>query len=169
MDTTEPILVRRAREGDGSAFGALVEGRWAALVGLARSVVGEAEAEDAVQDALVKAWRKLGSLRDETAFPAWLTQIVLRTCFRRVRGWRRFLPLSSAPEPTCQDDGDGDIDLERLLAALAPRQRAVMHLTVVEGQSDREIAERMRISAAAVRSHRRRARERLSHLMNGGR
>ena len=67
----------------------------------------------------------------------------------------------TVPDPGCE------LDLERLLAGLAPRQRAVMHLSVVEGRTDTEIAERMAITAASVRSHRRRARQRLSHLMNG--
>ncbi len=167
MEATEPILIQRAALGDANAFGALVEGRWVQLVGLARSIVGEAEAEDAVQDALIKAWRKLGSLREETAFKAWLARIVLRSCLQRVRSWRDYLPLSAVPEPVIDPDPGDTLDVERLVAALAPRQRAVMHLSVVEGRTDTEIAELMRITAASVRSHRRRARERLSHLVNG--
>ena len=167
MEQAEPDLVRRAIDGDRAAFGTLVEGRWAMLVGLARSVVGEAEAEDAVQDALIAAWGKLGSLREAAAFAAWLTRIVLRQCLSRKRSWRDFLPISAAVEPVFEISPGDEIDLERCLQALAPRQRAVMHLTVVEGRSDREIGVLMRISAATVRSHRRRARSRLSHLFNG--
>lgn len=169
MNEAEPDLVRRAAGGDRGAFCALAEERWVALVRLARSVVGELEAEDAVQDALVDAWRRLGTLREPAAFSAWLQRVVLRRCLGRVRRRRLWLPLAAAPEPAAERHPEAALDVERLLAALAPRQRAVMHLTVVEGMSDSEIATLMEITPASVRSHRRRARRRLGQLLNGAR
>lgn len=169
MEQAEPFLVRRALRGDRGAFSDLVASHWTPLVRLARSVVGDADAEDAVQDALVAAWRHLASLREPGAFSAWLARVVLRSCFKRARRERPWLPLDDAPEPHAATDPGDALDVERLLAALAPRQRAVMHLTVVEGMSDSEIAGVLEISAAGVRSHRRRARESLSHLLNGAR
>jgi RNA polymerase sigma-70 factor, ECF subfamily len=158
---------------DPEAFAASVEGEWDRLVRLARSVVGEAEAEDAVQDGLIAAWRRRSSLRDPAGFSAWLTRIVLRQCLRRFRWvrWRRFLPLEAAPEPrTAGDAGDrlgAEIDVERLLRRLAPRQRAVLHLTAVEGMSDSEIATLLGIAAGSVRAHRRRARQQIDRWMQG--
>lgn len=161
--------MRRAAEGDRRAFAALVESHWERLVRLARSVVGDAEAEDAVQDGLLTAWEKLPTLRDPNAFPAWITRVVSRTCGRRAHRGRfhaAAVPLAAAgpvPAPV-PDDPDSGLDVERFLAALAPRQRAVMHLTVVEGLSDGEIGSALGITAASVRSHRRRARQRLHRL-----
>ena len=67
------------------------------------------------------------------------------------------------------DPGNGGggqaFEVERILKMLAPRQRAVMHLTVVEGMSDSEIGSVMGIDAASVRSHRRRAKERLRPVL----
>jgi RNA polymerase sigma-70 factor (ECF subfamily) len=57
--------------------------------------------------------------------------------------------------------------VERTLRRLAPRQRAVMHLTIVEGMSDAEIGRMLGIDPASVRSHRRRARERLRQVLAG--
>ncbi len=169
MSEAEPLLVRRAAGGDRGAFCALVEKEWEPLVRLARSVVGDAEAEDAVQDALLTAWRQLATLREPAAFSAWISKMVLRRCLRRIRRGPAWLPLAAAPEPRTETDPASNLDVERCLAVLAPRQRAVMHLTAVEGMSDREIAVLMDITAASVRSHRRRARERLSQLLNGAR
>ena len=56
--------------------------------------------------------------------------------------------------------------MARLLAALAPRQRAVMHLTVIEGMSDGEIGRSLGITPGSVRAHRRRARQRLHGLFD---
>lgn len=167
FDLTVPA-VAVSRE-DPEAFAAAVEREWDRLVRLARSVVGEAEAEDAVQDGLIAAWRKLGSLRDPAGFSAWLTRIVLRQCLRRVRWsfWRRFLPLDAVPEPQAEARPDEGIEVERLLRRLAPRQRAVLHLTAAEGMSDSEIAAVLGIAAGSVRAHRRRARQQIDRWMQG--
>lgn len=165
VDPAEPSLVRRAAAGDRSAFARLTEAHWARLVRLARSVVGDAEAEDSVQDALIRAWLALPSLRHPEAFTPWLTRVLLRGCFRERRRRPETVPLTEAPEPVAAPAPGADLDVERLLAALAPRQRAVMHLTAVEGLSDGEIGALMEIAPASVRSHRRRARESLSRLL----
>ncbi len=168
MKQAESDLVRHAAEGDRAAFAALVEEHWRALVGLARSVAGDGVAEDAVQDALVIAWKRLGSLRDHEAFPSWLRRVVVRQCLSRHRGWRRFVPLvvDGPSEPIFETDPGAEIDLQRCLKRLAPRQRAVMYLTVIEGRSDGDIASILQISAAGVRSHRRRARNSLSRFLD---
>lgn len=159
---SESELVRRARQGDKGAFGQLVESHWSRLVRLARSVVGEADAEDAVQDGLIRAWEKLSQLADPGAFGSWVSQVVIRVCLRRARARRPgFVSLETSPEPQIRTNPGAAIDVVRLLASLSPRQRAVMHLTVVEGMTDSEIATMLGISAASVRVHRHRARGRL--------
>jgi RNA polymerase sigma-70 factor (ECF subfamily) len=167
VEETDAVLVRLAQQGDAGAFSSLVERHWGRLVPFARSVLGEAEAEDAVQDALVLAWGKLGTLIEPAAFRAWVLRILSRLCCRRARFGRRFLSLVGVPEPSdpAADSISGSIDVERTLRRLAPRQRAVMHLTVVEGMSDSEIGTALGIDAASVRSHRRRARERLRQVL----
>lgn len=163
---SESELVRRARQGDKDAFGQLVEHHWARLVRLARSVVGETEAEDAVQDGLIQTWRKLSQLSEPEAFHGWVCRIVVRVCLKRARSRRtNLVPLEAAPEPRSTPNPGAAMDVSRLLTSLAPRQRAVMHLTVVEGMTDSEIAPLLGITAASVRAHRHRARERLEkHL-----
>ena len=160
-------LVRAARAGKTEAFSALVERHWSRLVALARAIAGEGEAEDVVQDCLLTAWRRLASLREPAAFLAWMQRSVTRASVRRAR-WRALrLSLGSVAEPRDPrpDPASGSILVELLLARLAPRQRAVMHLTVVEEMSDSEIGARLGIGAASVRSHRRRARARLGPLL----
>ena len=154
MNGTEPALLHSAIEGDRTAFTRLVELHWSRLVRLARSVVGESDAEDAVQDGLVTAWLKLDTLRQLQAFDAWLTRVVLRSCLRRTRRFRPMVPIEEAPVPSVTHDPAARIDIERVLGLLAPQQRAVMHLTVVEGMSDGEIGDALEITAAAVRATR---------------
>lgn len=165
MRGSDAEMVERARLGDEAAFAALVERHWLRLVALARSVAGDDEAEDAVQEAFLTAWSKLGALRRPEAFAAWMMRGVVRRCLRRAHRRRRLVPLADAPEPAAHTDAGGELDVERVLAWLAPRQRAVMHLTVLEGMSDSEIGAALGIRPASVRAHRRRARERLRPIL----
>lgn len=167
VQDNEAALVVAAQSGDIDAFGLLVERSWEPLVRLSRSIVGELDAEDAVQDGLLAAWRRLGTLSNATSFTPWLTRIVFRRCLRRTRSIWRFLPIESAPEPSGGADPTADAAVWSILSRLAAQQRAVLHLTVVEGMTDSEIAFALGIKPASVRSHRRRARARLARLLKG--
>ena len=167
MRPTDVDLVCAARNGDEQAFAALVERHWRRLVAFARSVVGDAEAEDIVQESLLVVWSKLSDLRHPEAFGAWTMKTLSRLCFRRNRGRTDTVQLQLVEEPEDRSSIStrATLDVEKMLGMLAPRQRAVMHLTVVEGMSDREIGELLDIEKSSVRAHRRRARDRLRHLL----
>ena len=170
MDADERSLILRAQDGDAAAFSCLVERHWIPLVHFARSVVGDAEAEDCAQDGLVIAWSKLAALREPGAFRAWLLRTVARLAFRRARRSARYVSITEAADT--QDPasavGPETVDVEAVLSVLAPRQRAVMHLTVIESMSDSDISAALGIAAASVRSHRRRAREMLRRVLQPG-
>jgi len=163
VEVNHAALVLQAQGGDMDAYSTLVELNWVRLVRFARSVTGDADAEDVVQDSLVTAWKKLGALKSPEAFPSWVLRIVARVAFRHARRHSRLTPLAAA-ENLIDPGSDRDrewVDVEHVLSLLPPRQRAVMHLTVIEGMSDSEIGASLGIAAASVRSHRRRARETL--------
>jgi RNA polymerase sigma-70 factor, ECF subfamily len=81
--TTLAGLVAAARRGDRDAFGMLVEPDLAAALGTARIVTrSEADASDAVQEALLSAWRGLDGLREPEAFRAWFRRHVVRAALR---------------------------------------------------------------------------------------
>jgi RNA polymerase sigma-70 factor (ECF subfamily) len=169
MEESEIRLVREARSGEREAYAALVERHWNRLVRLARSVVGEADSEDAVQEGFLIAWRKLSGLRHAEAFSGWLTRIVFRICLQKTRA-ASTVSVEEVSELSSNDDGvEIDIDVERILQKLAPQQRAVMHLTVVEGMTDSEIGSILNIRPSSVRAHRRRARESLSQRLRSER
>ncbi len=166
MSDDDRALILSAQGGDIEAFSKLVESHWLRLVRFSRSIVGSSDAEDLVQNGLVKAWRKLAGLRDPRAFSTWVLRIVSRECFSHVRSRRRLISIESAPpafDPA--NAGIESVEVEQVLGILPARQRAVMHLTVIEGMSDSEIGAALHITPASVRSHRRRARESLDRLL----
>jgi len=169
VDGTTTDLVQAAAAGDRAAFGDLVEAHWERLVRLARSVAGGAEAEDVVQDALVVAWTRLERLSEPAKFGPWVSRIVFRRCLRANRRQRGRIALDTIPEPSGSCDPEASISAWQVLARLAPRQRAVLHLTAVEGMTDAEIAPVLGITAASVRAHRRRARASVARIVGGGR
>ena len=157
-------LVVRARGGDRDAFGALVEEHWSGLVALARGILaGDGEAEDLVQEALLHAWARLWTLRRPERFGAWMRRSVARRCLTRAR--RRW-PREELAELPVHDPPVADrLDAGRLLASLAPRQRAALYLTWIEGRTDLEAARLLGVRPATVRVHRHRGMERLRRMV----
>jgi RNA polymerase sigma factor (sigma-70 family) len=112
-----PDLVGAARRGDRAAFATLVEPDLAAAFGTARIVTGSsADASDAVQEALLSAWRGLDSLRDPNAFRAWFRQHVVRAALRAAKRRGRVVELDLS---VAAPDGDLDRAVERRTLARA--------------------------------------------------
>ena len=109
----ERELIEQARAGDRAAFEALVRLKVDAVYGTALAILGhEADAQDAVQEAFVAAWRSLAGLRDVDRFEAWFGRIVVNACrmsLRKRRGVREITVHGATSERT---GADGDL-LER--------------------------------------------------------
>ena len=91
--------VERAMRGDHDAFAALAAASADRLFALARMILRDTDrAEDAAQEALVKAWRELPRLRDPDKFDPWMRRLVVDACTTR-RGARRAAPRCGRPAP----------------------------------------------------------------------
>jgi RNA polymerase sigma-70 factor (ECF subfamily) len=152
-------LVEAARRGDREAYADLIRTRGDRLYALAQRVLRDIDrAEDALQEALVIAWRDLPGLRDPDRFDAWLHRLVVRACVleasrqRRLASNLRVLPMDV---PVAGDDfmsiADRD-QLERGFRRLDPRQRALLVLRHFEGRDTTEIAEILGIPVGTARS-----------------
>ncbi len=76
-------LVERARSGDREAFSALAAASISRLYAVANLILRDGDrAQDAVQEALVSAWRDVRALRDPDAWDAWLNRLTVRACYR---------------------------------------------------------------------------------------
>lgn len=156
-------LVDRAAEGDREAFGALVRASAARLDGAARLILRDPElARDAVQEALIRAWRDLPTLRDRDRFDAWLRRLVVNAAIDETRRRRRRVievELDHAGPPKGLDDAERLADrdaLDRILAGLAPEHRALIVQHYYLGVPLPEAATTLGIShsAAKQRLHR---------------
>ncbi|MGX5357523.1 RNA polymerase sigma factor [Kocuria sp. KH4] len=182
----EDTLVARAQDGDVDAFEVLVvryEGR---LYRYAYGMVGNRQdAEDVVQDALIRAWRALPTLTTPGAFGGWLYRITSRRCLdllqragsRETEPWApEEMPDSTAPRDTVGPRPPSDPaaatetahqmdDLTRLVHQLPPPLRACWLMREVQERPYREIAQALSISEATVRGRIARARAELAKGM----
>ena len=128
-------LVERARRGDHDAFAQLAGAAVVRLDAAARLILRDRElARDAVQEALVRAWRDLPGLRDPERFDAWLRRLIVNACLDLVRRRRRRVteveldPIGLVGLADTTDRLALRDQLDRALARLEPEQRAVVVL-----------------------------------------
>ena len=152
-------LVQRAMNGDQEAFTDLIRVRVDRLYAIAQRILRDANrAEDAVQDALVMAWRDLKGLRDPDRIDAWLCRLVVNVCLAEATRERHrvtILRVLPADGPAAPDEtlGVSDRDqLERGFRRLPADQRAILVLHHYAGHSPAEIAETLGIPAGTARS-----------------
>ena len=138
---------------------ALVRPRSDRLFGIAQRILRDVDrAEDALQDALVIAWRDLRGLRDPDRFDAWLRRLLVNMCIRHASlERRRMVQLRVLPVdgPVAPDElltiADRD-QLDRGFRRLPPEQRAILVLHHFLGYAPAEIAETLGIPPGTARS-----------------
>jgi RNA polymerase sigma-70 factor (ECF subfamily) len=144
-----------------SDFEALVAPHAAGLLRFARRLCGgTAEAEDVVQETLLKAWRGIDGLRQDSNPRAWLFRILLNTWHsagRRKAARLIEMPLRDAAGITRDILADA-AELNQALSRLPEQQRTVLLLAVVEGFTCREIATMLEVPVGTVMSRLSRAR-----------
>lgn len=177
-DTPDAELVQRTRAGESAAFEAIMRRHNRLLFRTARSILGvDEEAEDALQEAYLKAWRALDGFRSEARLSTWLVRIVANEALgRRRRRTAEVVPLDvamAAADATAQAAFADDmnhrperfamrVQLRQLMEAridLLPEAfRTVFVLRAVEELSVEEVAQALDIPEATVRSRFFRAR-----------
>jgi RNA polymerase sigma-70 factor (ECF subfamily) len=151
-------LVEQARGGDRDAFAALATASVDRLFAIARRILQDHErAQDAVQAALMSAWRDLPSLRDPARFQQWLHRLLVRACYEEARKHRAHLAAVRVAqvEPAHQDQSSWIADrdqLERAFRRLNVEQRAVVVLHFYSGLDLKEAAEVLAIPEGTARS-----------------
>ena len=163
----DTALARTAAGGDMRAFEALYRRHAGRVHGVIQRLVGlhGARAEDLVQEAFVRAWQALPAFRFESAFGTWLHRLAVNTALMELRSRR------TGPRFDDEDALDGlgladsagqgtalSMDLERAVATLPPRARAVLVLYDVEGWKHEEIAAELGMAVGSSKAQLHRAR-----------
>jgi RNA polymerase sigma-70 factor (ECF subfamily) len=154
--TVDRHLVEAARSGDHDAYAALVLGVGDHMFRVAKLILRDADqAEDAVQDALVRAWHELPRLRDPERFDAWVRRLVVNACYDAARRQRRRVEISIFPDIEAPDRTSELVardTLDRAFRRLAVDQRAVLVLHHYLGLTSEEVAEAAGIPVGTAKS-----------------
>lgn len=157
MDTNETKkLIQKAKNGDAHSFGIIYSLYARELYRFAKYTLKSSEdAEDAVQNACIRAFEGLGSLRNEDSFKTWFFKILYNEC--------RKITVSKArlKEFPCEDvsvydshspDVSSGVDMLSLLDGLSEKEKSVIVLSVFEGCTSKEIADILGLKPGTVRS-----------------
>jgi RNA polymerase sigma-70 factor (ECF subfamily) len=175
-DDDRALLVRH-NGGDRAAFGILVERHRDRLWRVALRTLGDPDdAADALQDALVSAYRAAATYRGDAAVTTWLHRIVVNACLdlARKRASRPARPLSTddgdqlvdVASSGAYDDRDTAAAVVAALRSLPAEQAAAVVLVDVEGFSVREVSEILAVPEGTVKSRCARARARLAEILH---
>lgn len=177
MNEQEQTWVQEARRGDRRAFSRLVEAYQRPVFNLTYRMLGNVEeAEDAAQEAFLRAYSRLGQYDPEMKFSTWLFSIANHYCIDRLRK-RRATQISIDDNPVLQNLESEDprperqalqqearIEVQALLDRLTPEYRTPLVLRYWEEMSYEEIAETMDVTVATVKSRLFRARQQLAAI-----
>ncbi|MCB8949201.1 MAG: sigma-70 family RNA polymerase sigma factor [Ardenticatenaceae bacterium] len=175
----EQVWLDQARRGDKAAFGKIIEAYQRPVYNLAyRMLSNSGEAEEAAQEAFIRAYTRLDSYNPNHKFSTWLLSITSNYCIDLIRKRRAVLlsidePLpphpslmserASGPEPQIMQSEQEEM-VQRLLAELAPEYREAVVLRYWHELSYDEIAEMMDTTVSAIKSRLFRARRQLAEV-----
>ncbi|MBI2777313.1 MAG: sigma-70 family RNA polymerase sigma factor [Chloroflexi bacterium] len=165
----ERELIERARRGDRAAYEQIVRRKVETVYRTARAILGnDADADDATQEALIGAWRRIGSLRDADRFDAWLGRITINACRMALRRRRTGALVSldpglDGPGSPSAEVADGRTSgfeartvsadaFDRAFDRLPVEQRSILVLHHRDGLGLGEIAARLGIPEGTVKS-----------------
>ncbi|MFQ6045959.1 MAG: RNA polymerase sigma factor [Gemmatimonadales bacterium] len=173
MDLDDVTVVRRVRGGEVELFRVLVEryrgefGRYAVAM-----VDGDVDtAQDAMQEAFIRAFESLASCRDPSRFKAWFFRILKNQCHNARSRTRRQVPLNGV-EAEAGSGADSELKrgelqgaIEAALEALTPEQREAFVMKHIEGRSYAEMAELLDTGEDALKMRVYRARDELKRRL----
>lgn len=173
----ERKLVAAAARGEISAFESLYRLHVGRVHGVITRLVGAhgSRAEDLTQEAFVRAWQALPAFRFESAFSTWLHRLAVNTALMELRS-RRSRPQEDGDDDAVAQLGCADsaghttalsLDLERAVATLPPRARAVLVLFDIEGWGHEEIAAELGMAVGSSKAQLHRARGLLRTRLGG--
>jgi RNA polymerase sigma-70 factor, ECF subfamily len=176
MEETEKIWVRQARNGDAAAFSKLVEAYQKPVYNLAYRLLGNSvEAEDAAQEAFIRAYTRLETYDPSRKFSSWILSISSHYCIDMLRRRRGnimsvdelppmvdlSMPKAMQPEQVVIQDQVAD-EVQQLLDTLAPSYRTPVILRYWYDMSYKEIAETMSVTESTIKTRLHRARAKLA-------
>lgn len=147
---------------DKETFSTLVHEQQRQLYRIAVSyTASSADAEDAMQEALLRAWKRRDTLRNPAYFSTWLNRILINECKTLLRKRKRQLPTADLPNLAAPPSDEQAMALRTALFALPEKYRVPLVLNLLEGYTLREIAAMLSLPVGTVKTRIARAKQKL--------
>lgn len=132
------------------------------MYGICKAIlIYEKDCSDVIQEALLKAYSKLHTLREDRYFKTWLFRILINQCNTMRKRERRYVSVESEYLNSFPDTEQNYTELYMCIDQLAEKQRQVIILHYINGYSIEEISEFLELSPGTVKSRLHRARQEL--------
>ena len=172
MNVDNTVLIERSKQGDCSAFSELASQYTTELYRFALYMTGNKEdAEDAVQESLISAWKSIHTLKDNSLFKAWLFKILTNNCKTLLMKRNKLpdtLPLEEYEFLVDYEGEDSLIssaELKDALSALTPPDGQIILLSIIGGFTSYELGVIYSMTPGAVRTRQKRALEKLKAIL----
>jgi RNA polymerase sigma-70 factor, ECF subfamily len=173
IDSSDRALIQQVLSGDVEAYARLVDRHYDRCARIALRILGNREdAEEAIQDAFVRAFRALEDYEDRERFPAWLTRILVNQCRTMLAGTRRREALFLDVDPLALElaadaglPGGPWLELEHALARLPDEQREALVLKYADDLTYEEMARITGAGESALKMRVQRAFARLRAIL----
>ncbi len=174
MSAQTKKLITLAKNGDADAFGELYELYYKEMYCYACCVTGnETLAQDAVQDAVLSAFKQIGSLKNEAAFKGWLFTILRASCNRqytKCEAAKAFVYIddedSTVTELASESNLELSVEMRQALESVSAEEREIILLSTLGNYRSHEIAEILGVNASTVRSKLKRALKKMREYLD---
>lgn len=160
-------LVELARDGDAKAFAGLYEAIYKDMYRFALYTLGrEADAEDAVSEAVTDAFASIHKLRNAEAFRAWMFRILSNKCKNRLKEYtRKEVSLEDAEEAFREEELTESLQIRKVFGELSRQERLIVSMHVFGGYTSREIAQLLHMNHNTVRTRESRALKKMAEKL----
>lgn len=146
-------LVKKAKKGDGEAFVTLVKQYEDVLYNTAiRMLQTEEDAADALQDAIIQAYEKIHTLRNDAYFNTWLYKILLNQCNRILNKNKNLVEFDAHLHAGSEENMSRNMELKEALEQLNPEYKTAFTLYYIQGMNTREIGEFLQEPEGTIKS-----------------
>ena len=169
-EISDDILVAACQSGDKKAYAILVERHYKSVFAICMGIVGNiCDAEDISQDAMLRGFLKIRRLRNREKFGCWIQQIARNLCIDFLRRQQRFwLFCFNKPAEKTEEAAEYG-DLQQAIGQLPAELRTVLVMHYFNGESVKNIAEKLDVSASGVWQKLRTARKQLHKFLSNTR
>ena len=158
--------VKKAIKGNRSSFEKLILTHKLIMYRVSRTILSRDEdCADAIQEAILKAFQNIHTLREPRYFKTWLIRILLNECYQLHRKRKNLISIDELLEPISQENGYEKIEIEQLLDVLPSEEKQLLKLFYIEDLSIHDLALILDMPENTVKTKLRRAREKMQKTL----